>query len=529
MPASRGFLLLVGVLVLAANAFACEEETPPPSTATATLAPSTPTETPDQQSELPVFDAAECQFEVPPGRTVECGYLTVPENRSQPDGPTIRLHVAIFRTQNDYPAPDPIVYLAGGPGENSLKAVPLVFDLRFAPLLTNRDFIMFDQRGVGCSEPALDCPELTQLAYDTIDQHLSVEESAALRTEAVSKCHDRLVSEGVNLAAYTSAESAADVNDLRRALGYEEWNLFGASYGTKLALTTMRDFPDGIRSVVLDSSYPLQVDLYAETPANATRASAVLFDGCAADVACDSAYPELETVFFEVVEELNETPITVSITNPLTAETFENAVVSGDEVIRLLFQSLYSTEIIPFLPRIIYDAHSNSFDLMALILGSFLANVDFVSMGMQFSVQCGEEVAFSSEEEIAAGVEAYPDIKDFFDTGATSGRAMLTICEIWGAKEAAPIENEPVSSDIPTLVLSGEYDPITPPAWGELVAENLDNSFYFEFPGLGHHVSISHECPLRMTLAFIDGPKTRPDASCLAAMTGPGFVVPSGR
>ena len=474
----------------------------------------------------PYFEPAQCQFQIPPGQTCECGYLTVPEDRSQPDGPTIRLHVAIFRSYSDNPAPDPVVYLAGGPGENALEAAPLVFNMRFAPFLANRDLIIFDQRGTGYSEPALDCPEFTDLAYETLDQDLSPEESAALGTEAICSCHDRLVSEGVNLAAYNSAESASDLNDLRLALGYEEWNLLGISYGTRLALTTMRDYPEGIRSVILDSTYPLQISLYAGAPANFDRALTVFFDGCAADPACSEAYPQLETVFYELVDQLNDSPVTFSVTQPLSGETYD-VLLNGDGLIGFLFQSLYATEVIPLLPNIIFDTRDGNYDTLALVMGSFLMNIEFVTMGMQYSVQCGEEVYFSSPGEFAAAAEAYPETRDLFDSSPNLGESIFTICEIWGAKEADPIENEPVNSGIPTLVLAGEYDPITPPSWGELAAETLDNSFYCEFPGVGHGASISgEECPLSIALAFLDDPTTEPDGSCIAEMSGPDFFTP---
>jgi len=462
------------------------------------------------------FESAECRFEIPFGQTVECGYLTVPEDRSQPDGPTIRLHVAIFKSHSDSPAPDPIVYLEGGPGGKALESVPFTFNERFDPFLANRDLIMFDQRGVGYSEPALDCPEVIDLTYDILDQDLSLEESVALSNEAICSCHDRLVSEGVNLAAYNSAESAADLNDLRLALGYEEWNLFGISYGTRLALTAMRDFPEGIRSVILDSSYPLQINLYTEIPANFDRALNVLLDGCMADSTCRQAYPELENVFYELVDELNDSPATFSVTQPLTDETYD-VLMNGDGLIGFVFQSLYSTEIIPWLPKILFDVRDGIYDTLAILVGSFLADVEFMSDGMYYSVQCGEEVHFSTPEELAAACEAYPELEGFC-------YGISAICDTWGAKEADPIENEPVSSDIPTLVLAGQYDPITPPAWGEMVAETLSNRFYFEFPGVGHGASVcGEECPLSIALAFLDDPTTVLDGACVAAMSGPDF------
>jgi pimeloyl-ACP methyl ester carboxylesterase len=453
------------------------------------------------------------------GQTVECGYLTVPEDRSRPDGPTIRLHVAMFKSRSFSPKPDPVVYLAGGPGEKALASVPLAFNERFSPFLEHRDFIMFDQRGVGFSEPALDCQEYVDMVYDILDQDLDVAEEKTLTLQAMSACRDRLTSEGVDLAAYTSAESAADLDDLRSALGYDEWNLYGISYGTRLAMTAMRDFPEGIRSVILDSSYPLQIDLYESLPAGAARAFNALFSGCAADPKCDAAYPDLEATFFLVVEQLNESPVTLSVTNPLTGKSYD-VLVNGDSLIGFVFELLYSANTIPLLPELIYDVHDGDYDITALLLGASLADLEFSSKGMYFSVECGEEAHFSDQEEVSAASDAYPQLRGVF-----SSDSVFEICGFWGARDADPIENELVNSHIPTLVLSGEYDPITPPAFGNLVAETLDNSFVFEFPGIGHGASVSSECALSIALMFLDDPESKPDASCITPMSGPAFVV----
>jgi len=472
------------------------------------------------------FESAPCLFEVPAGQTVECGYLTVPEDRSQPDGPTIRLYVAIFKSQSANPAPDPIVYLAGGPGSKAIESVSLTFNERFAPFLADRDLIVFDQRGTGYSEPALDCPEVIDLAYEILPLDLSPEESTALSNEAICGCRDRLVSEGVNLAVYNSAESAADLNDLRLALGYEEWNLYGISYGTRLALTAMRDYPEGIRSVILDSTYPLQANLYVELPANLVRAFDVFFNGCAADPACSQAYPDLESVFWELVDQLNTSPVTFPVTQPLSGETYD-VLMDGDGLIGFLFESLYSTEIIPFLPKVIYDARDGIYDIMARIEGSFLADMEFLSRGMYYSVQFSEELSFSTPEELAAACDAYPELQDYFYDLCNTDEGFYAISQAWGGGEADPVENEPVISDIPTLVLAGEYDPVTPPAWGQTVAGDLINGYYLKFPGVGHGASVSgEECPLDIALAFLDDPAAPLVSTCIASMSGPDFFTP---
>ncbi len=473
------------------------------------------------------FDEASCEFDVPSGFDVTCGWLTVPEDHfDSTNEKTIQLHIAIFASESSSPEPEPIVYLEGGPGGEPLEAIPFTFASRFAPFLVNHDLIMYDQRGTGYSQPSLACPETYEMAFDLLEQDLSYEELTEISFDTIFTCHERLLSEGVNLAAYNSAQSAADLAAMREALGYDAWNLWGISYGTRLAQTTMRDHPEGLRSVILDSTYPLEANLLTDTPANAGRAFDVFFAGCAADEACNAAYPNLETVFYETVAQLNAETIRLPVNNLFTGESY-NSYFVGDDLLGILFQSLYSTEIIPDLPKLIYDVNQGETTTLSALVSSFMINGQFFSLGMQFSVQCNEENSFTNAEEITAGIAAYPELENFFKYSPNLGTQALTICDAWGAGVADGVENEPVSSDIPTLVLAGEYDPITPPAWGELVANHLGNAYYYEFPGTGHGASIAGDCPFDVTQSFLAMPDSAPDASCIASLGGPTFTVPS--
>lgn len=471
------------------------------------------------------FESADCQFGVPPGRDVSCGYLTVPENRNDVgNGRTVRLHVAVFASDSANPAPDPIIYLEGGPGGDALETVPLAFERRFAPFLADHTFIMFDQRGTGYSEPSLACPELIDLTLDTLDDDLTVEEGQQLQIDALTACHDRLVAEGVDLTAYNSAESAADVADLRVALGYDEWNLYGISYGTRLAQTIVRDYPEGIRSVILDSTYPLAANLQTETAVNADRAFSVFFAGCAADAACAEAYPDLDQVFADLVDELNANPLLVQVFNLADGQSYD-ALIDGDTMVSLLFQALYSVELTPIMPKLIFDVRDGRTTDVVTILSSLLAQQEFSSQGMQLSVQCNEEISFSTPGETEPATN-YPYLNPIFEASAVTGQFGFAVCDLWQAGQANPIENEPVASDIPTLVLAGEYDPITPPSWGERVGEQFSRSYYFEFPGIGHGASVSGDCPLAITMDFVADPTAEPDAACIADMGAPDFVTP---
>lgn len=557
-------LLIIGMLVLSA----CDSNEPaptatavPPTAAAATQPP--PTDEPTPTAEPEATDTAEpeptdtaepeptatdepeptatavpqtaaqfteddCQFNVPTGRDVTCGWLTVPEDHfDASNDKTIQLHVAIFSSDSPNPAADPVIYLEGGPGGDALEAIPFTFEMRFAPYLANHDLIMFDQRGTGYSQPSLACPENKELVFDLLEQDISAAEASEQGIEALLTCHERLLAEGVNLAAYNSAQSAADLDDLRLALGYDVWNLWGISYGTRLAQTVMRDYPDGLRTVVLDSTYPLQVNLLTDTPANVARAMATLFAGCAADAACNEAYPDLEAVFYETVAQLNEEKIILPVNNLLTGDSYD-AYFAGDDLVGVLFQSLYATEIIPDLPKLIYDVHEGETTNLSALLSSFLLNTEFVSVGMQFSVQCYEENGFTTPEEVMTAVADHPELANIFQYSANLGVPAFSICDAWGAGMADAVENEPVTSDIPTLILAGEYDPITPPSWGQVVQASLSQAYYYEFPGTGHGVSLSGDCAQSVMESFWADPTSEPASACLAEVGSPNFTVAGG-
>ena len=491
-----GFVLLVLVM-------ACGGGTPE----------STPAAPPDIEAMAKDFQLSACRFTVPDDAKVICGYLHVPEDRSNPNSPTISLHVAIFNSESPTPAPDPIVYLEGGPGVHALELLPLTYEDRIVPFLSKRDFVIFDQRGVGYSKPNLQCPELIALTYEVLNQRLSLEERGEKQALAATACRERLLVNGADLRAYTSAENAADLAVLRAALGIEQWNLYGTSYGTRLALTTMRDYPVGIRSVVLDSAYPLQVNLLESLLPNADRAFTRLFEDCESDKDCGRAYPKLESDFYDLVDRLDANPVSIKASHPLTGDNFD-VLLDGDTLVDTLFQSLYATELIPVLPNIIVATRTGAYGLIGRLVGALLWQSEYVSHGMYFSVGCGEETPFNSPDKIASVNEAYPRLGKHFDIDT-----IFAVCDSWGAKEADPIENLAVSSRIPTLVLAGEYDPITPPLWGRMVAESLNASFFYEFSGMGHGVSTSGECPLSITLAFLDDPTVEPDTSCISTMS----------
>ncbi|MBX3086737.1 MAG: alpha/beta fold hydrolase [Anaerolineae bacterium] len=469
-------------------------------------------------NQVPRYEETRCRFQLPDNYRIRCGNLIVLEDRTKPDGATIALHVAVVRAKSRNATDDPIVYLDGGPGGHTLETLDILLPEFFAKYAVKRDFILFDQRGVGLSEPALECSELEYSRIDLLRRAVTEDEANVERNKALQECHDRLVNDGINLAAYNSHENAADLNDLRTVLGYQEWNLYGISYGTRLALTAMRDFPEGIRSVVLDSTYPPNAALYEDIPSSAARSFQALFDGCAANKVCARAFPKLDSVFYTLVKDLNENPVSVSVS--FSKRNFK-VVVTGNRVLDTLFDLMYSTSAIPYLPGMIWDIKEGNYDDIAKrILENNIGTRSIVSTGMYYSVQCQEEVEFSTQAQLDAADAKYPE-----QNGTFSGSNIFKICQGWGLGRAPAIENKAVSSDIPTLILSGEYDPITPPTYAEMAAKSLSNAYMFEFPGIGHGVSVSGICPSSIMQQFLENPYRQPSSGCIRKMKGPDFVT----
>ena len=451
------------------------------------------------------FIEGDCPFDQKTAQkfNVTCGTLFVPENREENSGKTIQLAVMILPAANGNPQPDPVIYLEGGPGGSAIAGFAADPEgwaqYGFAQ---NRDLVLFDQRGTGYSIPELDCSEEDQRG------------DAADRAEA---CKASLTAAGVDLAAYNTQENGADVADLAIALGYDTYNLLGISYGTRLALAVMRDYPEGIRSVVLDSPFPPNANP-AETEADlAWRRFQDVFAACAQDSGCSSTFPNLEQTFLDTVDDMNESPI---------------EEVYGDDLVALVQQMMFSgADYIYLIPLVITDAAEGNLDLFFElepdIFGMASSNMmgrqlqtlvedgetDGDAQGMYNSVMCHDEFAFA-QLDIADQItqNTVPDQVYYGLFGATIDT--FTTCSIWDVGSAEPFADLAVTSDIPTLVMVGQFDPSTPPEWGELTVETLPNGVLAVLPGDGHSLVSSNPCAISMMDAFFANPNNL-DTGCV--------------
>jgi pimeloyl-ACP methyl ester carboxylesterase len=479
-----------------------------------TLLPATPT----PETTSATFTPVECPFWTAAHPAITCGYLAVPENRASDGSRQIRLFVAIAHTTGDNRAADPLVYLHGGPGASAASAVSYLAD-SLQDVLSSRDLIVFDQRGSGLSEPSLDCVEWPGIFYSRYDEILPPEAWRALTEQAHLACYQRLAAGGIDLSAYHSAASAADVNDLRLALGYAQVNLYGISYGTRLALTLMRDYPHAVRSAILDSTLPLEVDLYASLAAHTARSLDRLFAQCAGDSSCSAAFPDLERRFYALTDRLDAEPLALQLLNASDGQLYE-VLVHGDMFITAARLALYDTARIPHLPRYFGELERGIITNWPELIAPVAFQYGGVSEGASTAVMCNEELAFSSMMPLTDTL--HPRLQQY----VARGRAVqVNECGLWQLPGGLAVENEPVRSAIPTLVLAGAYDPITPPAWGQQVAATLDNAFFYEFPGVGHGVLRGSDCGRELAAAFVMAPAEPALPVCLPQLQDLGFII----
>lgn len=452
-----------------------------------------------------------------PPATVSCGSLEVPENHSDPDGATVTLSVAIIEPEGGATTPDPVLFLSGGPGQDGVTSAE---QLSALPAARTHRVIIVSQRGTTPAEPSFDCPEVEVVQVEAMDEDLGDATTAATR-EALGQCFERATADDPDLTTYDSATAADDLEAARLALGVDEWNLYGISYGTRLGLEVLRRHPDSVRSAVLDSVYPPDVDAYTTLVPGAERAFEELESACESDPACAAAYPDLVDRVAALYDTLEADPVDATTVHP---ETGEPLVVrwDGDRMVQAAFLGLYSAAIIPLLPSLLGQFEQGDFELATgYYVDYFLSMGQGTAEGLYQAVECRERAPFSDRAEL----ERQADEEPAWLLSAASTEASIEDCDVWKAPPAGEEVTEPVTSEVPTLVLAGRFDPITPPEWGRRAADGLSNSFYREFPGAGHSVS-TEDCAGEVVAAFLNDPSVEPAPACVDGLGDPVWVLP---
>ncbi len=454
---------------------------------------------------------ADCQ-ETPAGYRTRCGYVPLPEDYAEPDGSQIAIFFSQIASGGQPRQPDPLVYLVGGPGSSGTRLLDISFRKYLSAFADQRDIIVIDQRGTGLSDPPLYCREVLFRLDEILQSHYA--EHAELALGILSDCHARLARAGVRFETYHSENNARDIVNVLLALGYEEWNLVGVSYGSRLALAMMRDYPQYLRSVMLDSVYPPQADIYLDAFYHGERALRALYEACAASETCEARYPDLEATFLQLYARLNRTPLMAKF-KPRNADTL-NIEISGYRLYDWVFSWLYDVGMIKRIPKLIYEL-DRGYTRNAVHFGvAHEANISALSLGMHYSVQCQEEYISSLNRDYWGILEAHPHLAGFLHYPVEGVATLPRLCDLWGAEARPQSVNDPVLSDVPALLLSGQLDPITPPAYADMAHESLTTAYSFVFPHVGHAVLRSERCAVDIAVAFINAPRSEPDSSCIA-------------
>jgi pimeloyl-ACP methyl ester carboxylesterase len=425
-----------------------------------------------------------------------CVSLSVPENRARPGGRTIPLRVVVLPAAGPDRAPDPVVFLAGGPGEAATRMARFYAE---SPLRDRRDLVFADQRGTGGSND-LRCD------FYGAGSTPSPRFEDFLPVAKVPGCRAALEA-AADLTQYTTAASVADLDDLRRELGYETLNLIGGSYGTRLAMEYVRQHEARVRTVTLEGPVPPALKAPEGFGRAAARALDGLLDECLADEACARAYPEIKEEAAAVFDRLRQ--------GPATADGVEMTRDHVGEAIRYM---LYSPEQASRVPQVLHAAYGRDFGPLARFLRQWRRDGTFDALYL--SITCAEDVPF------VAADAAERDEPTFL--GGYRVRQQRAACALWPRGEAPAWRGQPVHARTPALIVSGTLDPVTPAEHGDAIARTLPDSLHVRVPSGAHSYRglVGADCLEDLKRRFIDaGRAAGLDTACVASIRRRGFAI----
>jgi pimeloyl-ACP methyl ester carboxylesterase len=451
----------------------------------------------------------------------QCWSLTVPADHGQPNGKNIRLAVAEIPAISPTATAVPLLYITGGPGSDGIQDSELLVE---AGLNRTRPLIVFSQRGTYSSSTPLVCPSIDRFRGNSLDRPYDAPSTGEGLVKAATDCRKELVASGVNLVDYTTSQSATDLETLRTAMNIKEWDVIGHSYGTDLALTYMREYPQGIRSVVLDGIVPPSTATPGWTWSSLKESFENILSACAAQPTCKARYPDTGSTFSHLVNQLSTHPITTTVTVPGRTEPVKVTLDGGALVNWLTRQSHFPTTV----PMEIDEmAHGNPGPIAqqwaeARILPQ--SHVGVFAHGLSYSVWCSEWVPYeTAAQQLQDGEKAFPTFPRSVVMQAPQLAFLRQICKAWNVPKTPQSIRSVTRSTIPTLALSGSFDAQTGAQWGPYVAKTLTNGIVVTLPGVSHG-AFGNACGASVINSFLVNPKA-PDTSCVANMKLPTFVV----
>ncbi|MCI2962494.1 alpha/beta hydrolase [Shewanella sp. N2AIL] len=397
---------------------------------------------------------------------LNCGFVTVPENPNKPDGKQIQVHYVVLPAVKNVNHEEALLAIAGGPGQSAIDNAT-GFDAMLSKVRQQRDILLIDQRGTGRSN-LLTCDEGAQ-------SPLSFDDDNADTLAETQKCLAKI---DADVTQYGSLNAIKDFEAVRQHLGYKKLHVYGISYGTRMAQLYMRLYPAHLATVTLDGIVPMQQSVL-EIGASIDRGFDLLFKDCQETTACHAQFPELKAEFDQVAASLAKAPVMENVYDPVTGEKTMLTMTRG-KFYGSIRMALYQANVRALVPHAIHQAAKHNFQP---ILGLYSLTIDNagMAMGMHASVVCGEDMHRITPAMREQAQHSF--------MGKTMLEGLEATCEVWKVPAVDKSFSEPISSDIPTLLLSGEIDPATPPSWGELAMEKLTNAKHFVAPYATHGVA----------------------------------------
>jgi pimeloyl-ACP methyl ester carboxylesterase len=422
----------------------------------------------------PTLALKECRV---PGidNAIKCATYDVFENRETKSGRKIGLNIVVLPASAKAKEPDPIFLFAGGPGQAATD-LAVIAQAVLGSLNNKRDIVLIDQRGTGKSN-LLNCKFPTEDNPDMANPIKRRELTIALYTE----CRDTLAKKA-DLTQYGTTTAMADYDEVRQALGYNQINLWGASYGSRSAQEYLRRYPDRVRTMTIDSVASPSLILPENFARDAGAAIESAFVACEKSAVCNKSYPTMRADFAAMLDRLDKTPQKASVPNPLTGIA-QDITVTRDTIAMAAFSSLYVPQLVAVLPESLKQANRGNYaPLMALTGGVADMAEDKIAIGMRMSVNCAEDVPRITPAMREAADKVEPFRASFI-------REFSTACEVWPKGKVADDFYTPVKSDKPVLLFSGALDPVTPPSFAEETKKTFSNSLHFVAPNAGHGTS----------------------------------------
>lgn len=445
---------------------------------------------------LPILSFLICTCNTTPPDIIIDGILEVPENRNKTDSRTLKLAYKVLKAKDTNSHKAPIVFLQGGPGAATLI---LEESWKNHTYRNDRDIILMDQRGTGASEAF--CTEIGDALFAIMRQNLSIEEDIKATNNLLAECKATIKNDEVDLAGYNSRENAADFEDLRKALGYKKWNLFGGSYGSRLGLTIMRDFPNSVRSAVLSAILPPETNYFNNSIQNFENSLFAVLLRCKEDGSCNSRYPNLKERLMKVLRKLQSDPLQFE---------FEGKpfVLNTHDAFLLLFVSLYNRSSIANIPLLIEAIENSEIEPLRNALKGFEYMFNLINWPMNYSVMVYEELPFN---DLATMDQALKSSEIGFAYPQNS--STIKLLKNWHSFRATDLENQPVVSEIPILLTSGGLDHVTPISNAKGAIKHLKNGYELLFLDEAHN-SLYNACFYQIAEDFLNDPLHKPDMEC---------------